>query len=128
MRFDYSHGAMLRQHQDSLQRMGLSYLDSVVIHDLDHGYHTTPLSPPGMVEHHLGQLGHAGGGFRALEALRSSGSIQAIGCALPHLSPPSPPFSSSERAHKEPPFNFYELGQPEINAQGGVCVAAGTDG
>jgi aryl-alcohol dehydrogenase-like predicted oxidoreductase len=85
MRFDYSHGAMLRQHQDSLQRMGLSYLDSVVIHDLDHGYHTTPLSPPGMVEHHLGQLGHAGGGFRALEALRSSGSIQAIGCAL--LSP-----------------------------------------
>eukprot|EP01049_Picozoa_sp_SAG25_P009838 SAG25_NODE_1013_length_4299_cov_1.754286_2_plen_119_part_00 len=112
MRFDYSHGAMLRQHQDSLQRMGLSYLDSVVIHDLDHGYHTTPLSPPGMVEHHLGQLGHAGGGFRALEALRSSGSIQAIGCALPHLSPLT--------SHLSPPL--------QRSVHKAVCVAAGTDG
>ena len=81
MRFDYSHGAMLRQHQDSLQRMGLSYLDSVVIHDLDHGYHTTPLSPPGMVEHHLGQLGHAGGGFRAREALRRLGGLEIAAIA-----------------------------------------------
>ena len=37
---DYSYDAIFRQHQDSLQRLGTSYVDSLVIHDLDLGYGT----------------------------------------------------------------------------------------
>jgi len=80
--FDYSHDAIVRQHADSLQRMGTCRLDSLVIHDVDHGYHSTPLSPPGLVDRHLAQLGREGGGFRALESLRSGGAIKAIGAGL----------------------------------------------
>ena len=35
IRFDYSAAGFQRQMEDSLQRMGLGYLDSVVIHDLE---------------------------------------------------------------------------------------------
>jgi D-threo-aldose 1-dehydrogenase len=32
---DYSYDAIIEQHAHSLQRLGVSYVDSVVIHDLD---------------------------------------------------------------------------------------------
>lgn len=74
--FDYSHGAILRQHQDSLQRLGLSSVDSLTIHDLDFGYHSRE-----QVELHLHELSaEGGGGATALQELRASGAISAIGC------------------------------------------------
>ena len=76
VRFEYSEAAILKQHEDSLQRLGLASVDSLTIHDIDYGYH----SPP-QIEAHLGGLSRAGGGgARALETLRASGSISAIGC------------------------------------------------
>ena len=39
-RHDYSHGAVVRQWEDSLQRLGVSSVDSLVIHDLDRMFST----------------------------------------------------------------------------------------
>ena len=44
---DYTYDAIMRQHADSLQRLGVSSVDSLVIHDLDMGCElpSAPLSP-----------------------------------------------------------------------------------
>ncbi|MDP7639036.1 MAG: aldo/keto reductase [Candidatus Hydrogenedentes bacterium] len=74
--FDYTYNGILRQHEDSLQRMGLSSVDSLTIHDMDYGYHTKA-----QMEHHLKELSaEGGGGATALQELRDSGAISAIGC------------------------------------------------
>lgn len=73
--FDYSREAILRQHRDSLQRLGLPAVDSLAIHDIDYGHQSTA-----EVDLALRQLSRSqGGGAVALESLRSSGHIQAIG-------------------------------------------------
>lgn len=74
--FDYTHDAILRQHEDSLQRLGLSSVDSLTIHDMDYGYH----SQEQMEQHLLELSAKGGGGATALQDLRASGAISAIGC------------------------------------------------
>lgn len=74
--FNYTHDAILRQHEDSLQRLGLSAVDSLTIHDMDYGYHSKE-----EIERHMLELSaEGGGGATALEDLRASGAISAIGC------------------------------------------------
>ena len=76
VRFEYTYDAIMGQHGDSLQRLGMSSVDSLTIHDIDYGYH----APEG-IEAHLRELARdGGGGARALEELRASGRISAIGC------------------------------------------------
>lgn len=73
--FDYSHDAILDQHRDSLQRLGLPSVDSLAIHDIDYGHQW-----PAEIELALSQLSRQqGGGAVALEELRSAGLIKAIG-------------------------------------------------
>ncbi len=71
--FDYRGSAILAQHRDSLTRLGLPYVDSLTIHDVDYGYHDDA-----QIDAILEQLGR-GGGAAALEDLRASGAIKAIG-------------------------------------------------
>ena len=74
--FAYTHDAIRRQHNDSLQRLGLSSVDSLTIHDIDYGYHS-----PEQIEVHLHELSPTGGGgAEALHELRAAGRIAAIGC------------------------------------------------
>lgn len=74
--FSYTHDRVLAQHQDSLQRLGHSAVDSLTIHDIDYGYHSLE-----QVDEYLRQLARDdGGGAIALEDLRAGGSIRAIGC------------------------------------------------
>lgn len=74
VRFDYSYDGVMRSYEDSLQRLGLARVDMLFIHDigsLTHG------------ERHretFQQL--TGGGLRALEELRRSGDIKAIGVGV----------------------------------------------
>ncbi|MCY4015173.1 MAG: aldo/keto reductase [Gammaproteobacteria bacterium] len=76
VRFEYTYDAIMGQHGDSLQRLGMSSVDSLTIHDIDYGYH----APEG-IEAHLRELSRdGGGGAQALEELRASGRISAIGC------------------------------------------------
>lgn len=74
--FNYSHDRILAQHHESLQRLGLSSVDSLTIHDIDYGYHSKQ-----QLERHLHELSrNGGGGGVALEELRTAGVIKAIGC------------------------------------------------
>jgi D-threo-aldose 1-dehydrogenase len=74
--FNYRYDRILQQHHDSLQRLGLSSVDSLTIHDIDYGYHSDE-----QIEGHLQELSREGGaGASALEELRNSGVIKAIGC------------------------------------------------
>ena len=74
--FNYSHDAIMAQHHDSLQRLGHSRVSSLTIHDIDYGYHSAE-----DIDRHLTELSRdGGGGAEALESLRASGAIKAIGC------------------------------------------------
>lgn len=76
LRFDYGYDAVMRSFEDSLQRMRLTRIDILVIHDLDFMYHRTePL-----VTAYLTQL--ATGGYRALAELKASGAVGAIGAGI----------------------------------------------
>jgi len=73
--FDYGRDAILRSFDDSLQRLGLARIDMLLVHDIGR------LTHGDRHEHHWHAL-TAGGGFRALEALRSQGRIGAIGLGV----------------------------------------------
>ncbi len=74
--FDYSYDAVMRSFEDSLQRMRLTRIDILVIHDLDFMYHRTePL-----VTAYLTQL--VTGGYRALAELKAAGLVGAIGAGI----------------------------------------------
>jgi D-threo-aldose 1-dehydrogenase len=73
--FDYSYDGVMRSFEDSLQRLGLAQIDVLYAHDIGQRQH--------------GRDRHAGimrrfrdGGYRALEELRSSGRVRAIGIGV----------------------------------------------
>ena len=73
--FAYDRQAIVAQHRDSLTRLGLPYVDSLTIHDVDYGYHDDA-----QIAAALAQLSRNGGGGAAvLEEMRDAGSIKAIG-------------------------------------------------
>ena len=74
--FDYSYDGILRSHEDSLLRLSLPWVDLLVIHDLDRGYHNTDEE----MNTHRAQL--LSGGWKALEELRSDGRIRAVGIGI----------------------------------------------
>jgi D-threo-aldose 1-dehydrogenase len=73
--FDYSHDAILRSWEASLQRLGLARIDLLYVHDV--GPQTHGSAHPVMWQ----QL-TAGGGFRALQRLRDEGSIGGFGLGV----------------------------------------------
>jgi len=76
LRFDYSYDAVMRSFEDSLQRLRLTRIDVLVIHDLDFMYHRTDA----LVNAYLTQL--ATGGYRALAELKAAGLVGAIGAGI----------------------------------------------
>lgn len=74
--FDYTYDGVMRAHAQSLQRLALPYVDSLVIHDLDSKTHT-----PDELARYRRQLLEEGG-MRALEELRSAGDVDAIGIGV----------------------------------------------
>ncbi len=72
--FDYSYDGIMRSYEDSLQRLRLNRIDMLVVHDLERHAHGEKL------QFYRDQF--AGGGWRALEELRSSGEIRAIGAGV----------------------------------------------
>jgi D-threo-aldose 1-dehydrogenase len=73
--FDYSYGGIIRSFEDSLQRLGLARIDLLYVHDI------------GVRQH--GKDAHAAimrtfreSGYRALEELRSSRAVRAIGIGV----------------------------------------------
>jgi len=74
--FDYSANGIQRAFEDSLQRLGLSRVDTLIVHDLDFGYH----APQARWDAMMGQL--LTSGWRALDDLRAAGTIGAIGVGI----------------------------------------------
>lgn len=73
--YDYSHDGIMRSFEDSLQRLGLSQIDILYVHDIgslthgaDHDQKFRDLT--------------TGGGFRALERLRECAAIKAFGLGV----------------------------------------------
>ncbi|HZZ87814.1 MAG TPA: aldo/keto reductase [Caulobacteraceae bacterium] len=77
IRFDYSHDAVMRSFEESLSRLGVDRIDILYVHDLEPGHHT----PAEAYEGRWREL-TAGGGWRALEGLRASGAVAAIGLGV----------------------------------------------
>jgi D-threo-aldose 1-dehydrogenase len=75
--FDYSYDAVMRSFEDSLQRLGLESVDMLLIHDLELGAHGSAAA----LAEHTHEL-DLGGGFKALDQLRTEGMIVAIGLGI----------------------------------------------
>jgi D-threo-aldose 1-dehydrogenase len=73
--FDYSHDAILRSWESSLQRLGRERVELLYIHDI--GVATHAAAQPAMWQ----QL-TAGGGFRALQRLRDERCIRGFGLGV----------------------------------------------
>ncbi len=72
--FDYSYDGIMRSFEDSLQRLGLARIDVALAHDIGVRQHAAA-HPRLMREFRAG-------GYRALEALRCSGAVRAIGIGV----------------------------------------------
>ena len=77
IKFDYTYDGIMRSYEDSIQRLGFSKIDLLVIHDLDFHYHKTEEN----VQNFIKDL-EINGGWKALEGLRASGEISAIGAGI----------------------------------------------
>ena len=76
IRFDYTRDGVMRSYEDSIQRLGITEIDALLIHDLDPLHHGDD-----GVEPYLRQL-DTGGGFAALSELKAGGQIKAIGAGI----------------------------------------------
>ena len=72
--YDYSHDAIMRSFEDSLQRLGLARIDILYVHDIGAYQHG------GQAPQHMQTLRDSG--YRALERLKHSGAISAIGIGV----------------------------------------------
>lgn len=73
--YDYSHDGIMRSFEASLQRLGLARIDILFVHDIGELTH----GAEGNVRH---WRDFVDGGLRALERLRSEGSVGAIGLGV----------------------------------------------
>lgn len=75
LRFDYSYDGAMRSLEQSALRLGVDHLDVVLIHDVDVWTHGA-----GAIEARFSQA--MNGAYRALDVLRSSGAVKAIGVGV----------------------------------------------
>jgi D-threo-aldose 1-dehydrogenase len=73
--YDYSHDGILRSHEHSLQRLGLSRIDILLIHDIGKLTHSD------RHDERVAQLTD-GGGLKALRRLREEKAVSAIGVGV----------------------------------------------
>jgi D-threo-aldose 1-dehydrogenase len=73
--YDYSYDGVMRSFEDSLQRLGLAQIDILYAHDIGQRQH-------GRDRHGWIMRSFREGGYRALEELRSSGRVRAIGIGV----------------------------------------------
>lgn len=73
--YDYSYDGIMRAYEDSLQRLGLDRIDILLAHDIGVFQHGEEEN-----SRHFRDL--AEGGYRAMDELRQSGQIKAIGLGV----------------------------------------------
>jgi len=73
--YDYSYDGIMRSYEDSLQRLGLARIDILYVHDIgvyQHGNEAHPALMKTLRD----------SGYRALEELRDTGAVSAIGIGV----------------------------------------------
>jgi D-threo-aldose 1-dehydrogenase len=75
-RFDYSYDGVKRSLEFSLERLGLDEIDIVYAHDVDAFTHGSKEAAAARIREFMD------GGYRALDELRASGAIKAIGAGI----------------------------------------------
>lgn len=75
--FDYTAGGLERSYRESLLRLGLNRVDSLVIHDLDIKFHQTEEAVDARFKELID-----GGGYAYLKSLKARGEIKAIGVGI----------------------------------------------
>ncbi|CAG4898387.1 aldo/keto reductase [Paraburkholderia gardini] len=73
--YDYTHDGILRSFEDSQHRLGMVDIDILLVHDIGRYTHGDRNA------HYWKQLTE-GGGFKALDELRSAGAIKAVGLGV----------------------------------------------
>jgi len=73
--YDYSHDGIMRSVEDSYQRLGLARIDILLVHDIGVYQHGAEGNVP-----HMRALRDSG--YRALEELRRTGVVSAIGIGV----------------------------------------------
>jgi len=81
-RFAYSYDGVMRSFEDSLGRLGLDRIDILFVHDIDARNHGGRAA----CEARIGELIDSGG-WRALDDLRASGAVSAIGAGVNEWEP-----------------------------------------
>jgi D-threo-aldose 1-dehydrogenase len=74
--YDYSRDGVLRSLEDSIQRLGVSAVDLVLVHDLD----TVHLAPQARMDAHTDDLLRSG--WAALQDLKAQGVIRGVGFGI----------------------------------------------
>ncbi|MCG8504659.1 MAG: aldo/keto reductase [Sphingomonadales bacterium] len=72
--YDYSYDAIMRSYEDSQQRLGLAEIDLLYVHDIGR------LTHGDANDAHFRMLAESG--YRALEELRASGAVKAVGLGV----------------------------------------------
>jgi D-threo-aldose 1-dehydrogenase len=72
--YDYSYDGVMRSYESSLERLGVGHIDILYVHDIG------SLTHGDAAAHHFSAL--MGGGWRALDELRRSGAVRAIGLGV----------------------------------------------
>ncbi len=75
-RFDYSYDGVMRSLEFSLERLGLDQVDIVYVHDIDVTTHGSKEAVDARIKEFMS------GGYRALDQLRASGAVKAIGAGI----------------------------------------------
>lgn len=73
--YDYTYDGVMRSYEDSLQRLGLTKIDILLLHDIGEMQHGADLNKKLFAD-------AVSGGYKALDELRSSGDIKAIGLGV----------------------------------------------
>ena len=73
--YDYSYDGVMRSHEDSLQRLGVSKIDILLLHDIGSMQHGEDANKALFAD-------AMSGGYKALDELRSAGDISAIGLGV----------------------------------------------
>ena len=80
--YDYSYDGIMRSHEESLRRLGLDRVDVLFVHDVDGFCHGGRAGSEARIQELVET-----GGWRALEELRSSGEVVAIGAGVNEWEP-----------------------------------------
>ncbi|RWG04142.1 aldo/keto reductase [Mesorhizobium sp.] len=72
--YDYTYDGVMRSFEDSQQRLGLDHIDILLVHDVGRAWHGD------QSEFYWDQL--RASGYKALDELRSSGAVSAIGLGV----------------------------------------------